>query len=277
VELGGARVLVTGGSRGIGAALGRSFAAAGADVVLLGRSRQTVRAVADEIGGHAVEADLAIEDEVRGLIGRIEAEVGPLDVVVHNAGDVSVEAFHSSDEERGARQVAVNLIAPIRLSRQVLPRMVDRGRGHLVFVSSLQGVLPTPGCAVYGATKSALTHFASILELELRGTRVGITVVEPGPVATDMWDDLESSHYLEPVLHRFRRLQMVTMDRPEDLATTVVAAVAGGHGHVRTPRRAAVLYWLEAAPRAIARQLLRGIDTSDGLAAAAASDGGRPS
>ena len=101
------------------------------------------------------------------------------------------------------RQVQVNLNAVLALTRQALPGMLkEREHGHLVFMSSLQAAAPTPAFATYGATKAAISHFASILRLELAQTPIGITVVAPGPVDTPLWDSVEASPYTATLLRR---------------------------------------------------------------------------
>src|SRR4051812_22730750 len=139
MELPGRRVLVTGASRGIGAALAIAFAAAGADGVLAPRSAERIRELAERVGGTAIPGDLADAAAVAGLVARVESEAGPLDVLVNNAG--FEDSAYLPEQEAAAvdAMIAVNVSAPIQLSRLVLPGMLERGRGHIVNFSSLGG------------------------------------------------------------------------------------------------------------------------------------------
>lgn len=260
MDLRDARVLLTGASRGLGAAMAREFAARGSHLVLVARSQGPLRALADEVGGTALVADLAEPHQRDGLVARAEAADGrPVDVLVNNAGLVEVGPLAEASAESLARQLAVDLAAPAELIRQALPGMLARGRGHLVTVSSLQSTTPTPGCTAYGASKAALSQLQAILRLELAGTPVRTTLVSPGPVATDLWDDLEGSSYLQPFFRRLRRLGVVATVDPVDLARSVVDAVERDRRHVRAPRRAAGLLWFNEAPRRLVELALRGV------------------
>jgi short-subunit dehydrogenase len=148
--------------------------------------------------------------------------------------------------------------------------MLERGRGHLVFASSLQAAVPTPGFAVYGACKAAISHFAAILRLELAATAVGITVVAPGPVDTPMWDRVEASPLTTALLRRYARAGLLTKDDPAKLAEQVVSAVVRNTRHVRTPRRAVLLNVLSEAPRRMTELLLTGV-TFDPMPSASAA------
>ena len=113
MDLDGARVLVTGGSRGIGAALARAYAAAGADVVVAARSEGDLRAIADEVGGHAVVVDLADPAAVEALVPGVEADLGPIDVLVNNAGVETVDMAAVIDPGDVRTATRVNLEAPM--------------------------------------------------------------------------------------------------------------------------------------------------------------------
>jgi short-subunit dehydrogenase len=259
VQLQGKRVLVTGASRGIGEALARRFAAAGADVALVARSEAAIKALAGELGGTAHPADLAEPEQVAGLVGRIEADGGPIDVLVNNAaiGDPSFVA--DLPEGDVAQSLQVNLLTPISLSRQVIPGMLARGRGHIVNVSSMAGVAPLPGLSIYGTTKAALTHFTAQLRADLRGTALKTTVVELGPIPTDMLDQVESYRPTGDSFRRSYRLRTIVDVPREKVADDVVAAVEHERRHVRLPKRAVLFPLLAEAPRRIVEVLLIGV------------------
>ena len=173
------RVLITGASSGIGAATARTMADARARLLLTGRDRAALDAVAAATGGRAITADL-----VTG-VAALAAEAGPVDVLVANAGTGWAGPFTAMPERAIDDLLAVDLAAPVRLARLLLPGMVERGRGHLVFVASIAGVVGVPGEAVYSAAKAGLIAFAEALRTE---TPVGVSVVLPGVVDTPFFD-----------------------------------------------------------------------------------------
>lgn len=270
MQLNGAHVLITGGSRGIGAALAREFASAGATVSLTARTTAAIEALATELGGHAFTADLLDPSSVDSLIERVESEVGPIDVLVNNAGIEGHDWFHEIDTDVARNVVRLNLEAPVVLTRQVLPGMIERGRGHLVFLSSLAGTGGFPGLAVYGSTKAGLTNFVAALRMELAGTGVNSTVVAPGPVDTDMWDQIEGDDELDPMLARLRSLQLIPTKKPEMLARRSIKAIKADRRHVRVPRRLISNHWLREAPTRLTELLLSGVPV--GVAASKKSD-----
>jgi uncharacterized protein len=169
-------VLVTGASGGIGQAIARAFASCGAKVLLTGRRADVLAALAKEISGRALPCDLASRSEVEDLI----AEVGHVDVLVANAALPASGPLLEYDQDAIDRALEINLRAPVALARALAPAMVERRRGHLVFISSLQGKAPTPNSSLYVATKFGLRGFALALREDLRTAGVGVSVVMPG-------------------------------------------------------------------------------------------------
>jgi short-subunit dehydrogenase len=176
VRIEGTSVLVTGAGGGIGTAIVTSFAAAGASVILSGRRPGPLETLARDVGGRVVIADLARSDAVDDLA----AASGPLDVLIANAALPASGPLLDYDPEQIDRALAVNLRAPIQLTRALLPGMLERGRGHIVLVSSLAGVAASVHASLYNATKFGLRGFALGLRQDLRGTGVGVSVVLPG-------------------------------------------------------------------------------------------------
>ncbi len=260
MELGDARVLVTGGSRGIGAALAEAFAAVGADVVVVARSADDLAAVAARTGGAAHVADLTDPAVVDGLVDLVEDRYGPVDVLVNNAGVETVDPVATVDPDAVRTAARLNLEAPMVLTRRVLPGMLQRGRGAVVFMSSLAGTAGFPGMGPYCATKAGLNNFASALRIELKGTPVTTTLVAPGPVDTRMWDAVEAaSPSVQRTAGRFRKLQLIPKTTPDRLARRVVAATAAGRRHVRHPRRLTLNFWLGESPRRLTEVMLAGV------------------
>lgn len=260
MELRGAHVLITGGSRGIGAALARSFADAGSRVSLAARSTAALEQVAKPIDGTVFTVDLADSGQTEKLIGMVEEQAGPIDVLMNNAGVETTDHFHTVELDTLRRVCRVNLEAAMVLTRQVLPGMLDRNHGHLGYTSSLAGTAGFPGLASYGATKAALLNFAAALRLELRDTNIHTTVIAPGPIDTAMWDQVEQAAGLDPVVKRLRRLQLLPKRSPEYLADRCVQAVAADRRHVRTPRRLSTNFWLNEAPSRLTEWLLTGVE-----------------
>lgn len=259
MRLAGAHVLVTGASRGIGAALAETFAAWGARVSVVARSEAPLGALAERIGGVAHPADLTDRASLRGLLARAETALGPVDVLVNNAGVDAVGALHDLDADALERLWLLNVVAPAELCRQVLPGKLARGRGHLVNVSSMAGVAALPAMAPYSASKAALTHLTSGLRADLRGTPVGTTLVEVGVVPTDMAATLLDHPGSGPAFRRLYRLGLMSDTALPELAEATVRAVAARRRHVRLPRRLTGFAMIAEAPRRTAEVLTLGV------------------
>jgi short-subunit dehydrogenase len=176
LELNGARVLITGATGGIGQALARAFAAAGAELILTGRRDSLLGPLAQELGATPLIADLADADVVQ----RLAVEVGDVDVFVANAALPASGLLTEFSQPQIDVMLDVNLRAPIALARALAPGMAARGRGHMVFISSLSGKAAAPASSLYSATKFGLRGFALALRQDLRPTGVGVSVVLPG-------------------------------------------------------------------------------------------------
>jgi 3-oxoacyl-[acyl-carrier protein] reductase len=179
--------LVTGGGRGIGANIARELADAGMRVAVTGRTAEQVEAVAAEIGGLALVGDVSKREDVE----RWAAEIGDVDVLVNNAG-ISGERKAAWEEEPETwwRVFEVNLLGAFLTVHALVPRMIERGSGRIVNVSSGASYLPPPrGTALgssYGASKAALGRYSETLEAQLDGTGVHAFYISPGLVRSDM-------------------------------------------------------------------------------------------
>lgn len=190
MRLRGAVALVTGGSSGIGAATARVLAGAGAQVLVAGRDAGRLADVARQTGGTALAADLATPDGPAGLAEAARQAAGPggIDLLINNAGFGWAGPIGEMTTARTAQLIAVNLTAPIELTRLLLPGMTARGRGHIVFVSSIAGATAVRGEAVYSAAKAGLGYFAESLDHELAGTGVRTSLIVPGVIDTPFFE-----------------------------------------------------------------------------------------
>ena len=205
------RVLLTGATGGIGHAIARALAQRGARLVLTGRRTDVLEPLAAELGAEALAVDLARRDEVERLV----AEAGDVDVLVANAALPGSGAVMDYDVDEIDRALEVNLRAPVVLARLLGAPMVERGEGHMVFISSMAGKVVPPGSAIYSATKFGLRAFAAGLRQDLRGAGVGVSAVFPGFISdAGMFADTE-----------VKLPRIVGMNTPEDVAAGVVRAI----------------------------------------------------
>lgn len=262
MELRGRRVLITGASRGIGEAIVRRLLPTGAQLALVARQEGPLNALAHEVGGIAYPVDLSDPAEVAGLIGRIEAD-GPIDVLINNAGVDNTGGILTQSAEALRQIYQVNLLTPVELCRQVLPGMVGRGRGHIANISSMAGTAVFPGLGLYSSTKAGLTHFTAGLRADLKGLPVGTTVVELGPIPTDMLSHVDAYRPTEQSFNRFYRLGLLVDIAKEKVAADVVDAIEHDRRHVRLPKRAAMFPMLAEAPRRVTELLLSGVKPRD--------------
>jgi short-subunit dehydrogenase len=258
MRLAGARVVVTGASRGIGAALAAELAGRGARVVLVARSADVLDKLAAELGGESFPADLTDAAAIEPLVRRIEAG-GPIDLLVNNAGVDLTGDLVDLDGEQIANLLALNLCAPILLTRAVIPGMCERARGHIVNVSSLAGTNAVRGLAPYSASKAGLSHFTAGLRAELKGTPITTTLVQIGAVESTMIDAVKAH---EPTRRAFRRLELLRLSVDLDMGVVVdalVDAIEHDKRHVRLPRRAALFPLIVEVPRRVTELLLAGV------------------
>ena len=181
MEIGGKTVLLTGATGGLGRAIAEKLASRGSHVVLSSRKADELIALAESLPGdghRVVVADLAIE----GAAERLVADAGDVDILVANAGLPGSGRLENFTQEEIERAIRVNLESPVKMARELFPPMVDRGSGHLVFMSSISGKAATARASLYAATKFGLRGFAFCLRDDLRGTGVGVSVISPGAI-----------------------------------------------------------------------------------------------
>jgi NAD(P)-dependent dehydrogenase (short-subunit alcohol dehydrogenase family) len=222
MDIRGRGVVVTGASRGLGAALARKLAARGARVVLVARGERELEAVAGSIrraGGTAyvLPGDVGDKDAIVPLAGEASALVGEVDLVVHDAstlGPVPLRLLGDTACEDLERVLAVNLVGPFRLTKALVGPMVLRGRGLVVHLSSDAATSAYPSWGAYGASKAALDHLARVWAAELAGTGVRFLGVDPGEMDTQMHADAIPD------------AERASLARPEDVAAKIAAMIA---------------------------------------------------
>jgi 3-oxoacyl-[acyl-carrier protein] reductase len=185
-ELEGQVALVTGGGRGVGANIARELAAAGTRVAVSARTRDQVEETADKIGGLAVVADVTDRKAAESMVEHVESELGPIDLLVANAGR-NVREQRAWEVEPGDwwNVFEVNVLGVYLCCRAVIPRMLERGRGRIVITGSGAAYLPHSGSSAYSASKAAVWRFGNVLAEQLEG-RVPVFVISPGLVRTEM-------------------------------------------------------------------------------------------
>ncbi|MDH4107638.1 MAG: SDR family oxidoreductase [Gammaproteobacteria bacterium] len=181
-------VIITGASEGVGAATARRFAAEGANLVLVARTRRNLEAMAEELRGQArvliVPMDVTDPDACQNLFKKALFEFHAVHVLVNNAGYHSRGAVENMPVEELGRMLDVNLKAPILLSRMAIPYIREAGGGAIINVASLSGRIPVPGAATYSASKFGLRAFTFALGAELDGSGIKLAAVSPGPIDT---------------------------------------------------------------------------------------------
>jgi len=179
MDLSGRTALLTGATGGLGRAIAAALAARGTKLVLSGRKAEALEALAAELPGddhRTIPADLADP----GAAEKLAAEAGDIDALIANAGLPGAGWLTDFEPEQVTRALRVNLEAPMLMARALFPAMIERGSGHLVFVSSLSGKVASPRSSIYNATKFGLRGFALALRADLAPKGIGVSLVSPG-------------------------------------------------------------------------------------------------
>jgi short-subunit dehydrogenase len=187
----GATALVTGASSGIGAAIARRLAAAGVNLVLVARSADKLAALAAELTATGVRAEAVAADlSLPGAGATLAARLGPVDILINNAGFGSYGPFERLADADEQRQIAVNIAALVSLTHAFLPGMIARGHGAILNVASTAAFQPAPYMATYAATKAFVLSFSTALWAELRNRGVHVVALCPGATETAFIDGL---------------------------------------------------------------------------------------
>jgi NADP-dependent 3-hydroxy acid dehydrogenase YdfG len=227
-SLRGKTALVTGASRGIGLAVARELARAGAWVGMVARGGEALARAAEEVGGHAMPTDVSDPSAVHTMATYVGELLGDApDLVVNAAGTFALAPLAGTEPAEFDAQVAANLRAPFLLVRAFLPPMLQRGSGHIIQIGSVAGRVAFAGNGAYAASKFGQRGLHEVLLQEVRGTGVRATLVEPAATDTSLWDAIDPDS--RPDLP-----DRAAMLRPEDVARVVVFAAAQPR-HVQLP------------------------------------------
>ncbi|AXK85857.1 NADP-dependent 3-hydroxy acid dehydrogenase YdfG [Nocardia farcinica] len=227
ITIKGSVVAITGGARGIGLATARRFAAAGARVAIgdldLAAAQDSARTLGIDATGYQV--DVGDRESFAAFIDRVESEVGPIDVMVNNAGIMPVGALLDGTEAVAQATMSANFWAHYHALRTVAPRMVHRGRGHIINVTSAAGKVHSPGLAIYVASKHAATGLSRSAREELLGTGVSVTAVLPSAVRTQLLDGIP-----------FRWWERLAIVSPDRIARVITGTLRRRPALVGAPR-----------------------------------------
>ncbi len=222
-ELKERNALLTGASRGLGVHIARALAKEGVNLALTARSVDALEKVREEVISHnikavAIPADLSETVQVMSLSDKVDDKLGPIDILINNAGIEWATPFRDYSPQEIEKMIQVNFTAPMILTRAVLPGMLNRGRGHIVNMSSIAGKTGFPNQTPYASTKAGMIMFTNSLRTELDGTPVGVSVICPGFVAEDgMYAEMEKRAGPAP-----RSLKPTT---PEKVTSAVIKAI----------------------------------------------------
>lgn len=225
-------VLVTGASSGLGEAMARHYASKGHPVTLAARRVERLEVLAAELGVETFvrATDLSDLSQCEPLVREAEAALGPIEILINNAGVQYVEPTVGVSPERGELLFTIDLLAPMRLIHLVLPGMLARKQGVIVNVASMAGLIFTPGMCHYNAAKAGLAAASESLRAEIRESGVHVLTVYPGPVASEMEaaarDKFEESAIVDKL----------PTGTPEGLAKLVYEAAARREERVVYPR-----------------------------------------
>ena len=232
-SLSGKVVVITGGGRGIGAATARAFLARGARVAIGDLDPSTARDAT-----LALPLDVTDRPAFSAFLDEVEAQLGPIDVLVNNAGIMPLAPVDEESEATAIRQLELNLHAVIHGSKEAVRRMRPRGTGNIVNIASMAGKAGIPGGATYSACKHGVVGFSEAMSLELRDTDIKVSVVMPALVSTELTAGVPDAVGVKKVT-------------PEEVAEALVAAVEAGRFDVYVPRSAGVIHKVSSVlPRA---------------------------
>src|SRR3954454_3288298 len=251
-SLSGKVAVVTGGARGIGQALARSLAREGVVVAIGDLDAGAAEAAAAELGNGSVGLALDVTDRpgFTAFLDEVERRLGPLDIIVNNAGIMMVTPLDEESDASVTRQLEINLHAVIHGTQETMRRMRPRNTGHIVNVASLAGRAAAPGLATYCATKHGVIGLSEAVRAELRGTGIEVTVVMPGFAKTELAAGVPD----------LRGVPRVT---PDEIAASTIAALKQPRFDVWAPKRlGTVIWWAAVMPRRVREAVSRAMNSN---------------
>ena len=225
-SLAGRVVAITGGARGIGRATAAALIARGARVAIGDIDGPLADQTAGELGTGTLglQLDVTSRDSFAAFLDQVEDRLGPLDILINNAGIMPVGPFVDETDATAKRMVDINLHGVIFGSKLALARFIPRRRGHLVNIASIAGKAAAPHVATYAATKFAVVGLTEAIRAEVAGTGIDVTVVMPVGVNTELYSGLQ-------------QLRGIKTPEPEDVAASIVEALQTGRYEVYVPKR----------------------------------------
>jgi NAD(P)-dependent dehydrogenase (short-subunit alcohol dehydrogenase family) len=221
-SLHGRVVVVTGGGRGIGRALCRALSHEGARIAIGDVDAAAAEEAAAELGGLGLRVDVTDRPGFTAFLDEVERRLGPIDVIVNNAGIMPVARLEDEDERSITRQLEINLHAVIHGTREAVRRMRPRGSGHIVNIASIAGRSGVSHLSTYCATKHGVVGLSEAMRSELRGSGIEISVVMPGLVSTELTAGTKP----------YRGFKLQT---PEQVADAIVSALKAPRFEVYVP------------------------------------------
>ena len=257
-SLTGKVAVVTGGGRGIGRALSEALVRKGVRVAIGDVDREAAELAAAELGDAAVGLHLDVTDlpAFTAFLDEVERRLGPIDVVVNNAGIMPVTPLEQESERSITRQLEINLRAVIHGTQEAMRRMRPRGTGHIVNIASLAGKAGYPGLATYSATKHAVVGLSEAVRFELRGSGVEISCVMPGLVNTELASGMREARGIKNL-------------QPEQVADAIVGVLELPRFDVFVPRSTGPMLQLASILPRRAREAFARLMKADRVAAAA--------
>lgn len=217
-------VVITGAARGIGLATAKACHAAGARVAISDvDGAELARAAAELPGCFSATLDVTDELAYAAYLERAEAALGPVDVLVSNAGVMPLAPYAEESMSVARRQIDINVLGPIIGTKLVIPGMLERGRGHLVNIASVAGRTPCPGAATYSATKAAVLGLTDSIRIEYEGRGITATAILPSMIATELTTGMKSTPLVPPT-------------KPEAVAAAVVSSILRPRAEIVVPR-----------------------------------------
>ncbi|PXW35453.1 UNVERIFIED_CONTAM: short-subunit dehydrogenase [Williamsia faeni] len=225
-------IVITGGARGIGLATAAKLHGKGAKVVLGDIDEEVVAKAAANLGCEGYPLDVTSDESFAAFLDRVDAEFGKFDVLINNAGIMPTGPFLDFSDAVIARNFEIDLLAVVRGTRLAARRMVARGSGQILNVSSVAGLVPLPGLSIYSAAKAGVIAFSEALDGELKPSGVRVLAVMPNFTKTGLIDGLQTTKMMPPI-------------EPDDVAREIVRSIELNRDRVVIPRQSmSVLGWM---------------------------------